>query len=642
MTGSIAACLGGHARFASTLATALAGTLLLGAAGCADNYSTPAGSAKDASVGAGTADMHVAPPVADAGDGWTGESALVLRIDDEPPPPLPLDMSRAEVGELLGAVADDVVLLELDSGPLLRNTLDQVKAACGDGWRLDDPDPHADCDLTPLGRSFVGRGGAGDWRSSPEYALVRLLTMTPSNARVEGTSIEFLQAVSDLAGIGGGFAQILSDTLEIGRTEEFLTTEAVVASMQENVLATHPALGGRDFIPVTLRDALTDMRTLGERLGPRDGHPGVVARGFQTIGPVFGPDFRMQVIADSNIRVLEGIDLSATPAAGGTGGKDYVSVIADVTGPSFDDPLEFDFSDPARFSVSGLVDNPTIDLRFTIPETDRFIDACTNDHGVGNCELNGPGTPEGGQSVWLLQPWNLEYIIAWAGLAKYGELVSEHCYVSCHIAEVAIGQNGTPPGWAHFGVALDLGPKDQYVWELINEVAQVGLHDSDFADFEEGQADVEFTVTHIEVGITGAEAAEAVRPWLGRQGSVIADFLLGDFRVDNGDVDFYWRRDAEGTPTLYFVGRQDRANGKPYAWQAPGFFADEAFTQRLSTPEGEGDARRERWSPPLGESVVFVKDDRSQVFRLRLTLGNPAVPDLDVRVSTRLAGQVDP
>ncbi|MCA9558308.1 MAG: hypothetical protein KC583_07045 [Myxococcales bacterium] len=560
------------------------------------------------------------------GDVWQAEATYTLRIDDDTPPPLTLDMDRAEVEMLLGAVADQIVLLELDSRPLLTNTLNAVKAACGDGWRADAQDPGADCGLTALGRRFVG--ARGDWSSSPEYAMVRLLTMTPANARVAGTSIEFLALVSDAFDIGGGFAQILSDTLEIDRTEEFLTTDVVVASLQENLLATHPVMAGNDFIPITLRDALTDMRTLGEKLGPKDGHPGVLSLGFETVGPVFGPDFRMQVVADSNLRVLDGVDLSV--------GKEFVSTIVDTTGPTFGEPLEFDFSDPSRFTVSGLVDNPTVDLRFAIFEHDRFVDACTSDGDTGgNCVFNRPGTPEGGDSVWLLRPWTLEYVVAWAGLAKYGNLESQHCYVSCNIAEVAIGQNGDPPGWAHFGVPLDLGPKDQYVWELINEVAQVGLHDSDFADFGEGEADVQFTVEDVDTGITGAEAAEAVRPWLQRQDDVLADFLLGDFRANNGDVDFYWARDEEGKPTLWFVGREDRANGKPYAWQTPGFFADEALSEKLSTPVGEGTGLRERWRPPLGESVVYVEDDQQVVYRLTLTYEDPLNPDLIVRAARR-------
>jgi hypothetical protein len=58
---------------------------------------------------------------------------------------------------------------------------------------------------------------------------------------VRGTSIEFLQGVSDFLGIGGGFAQMLADNLEIGRTEEFLDTHVVVAwPLRQHYLGSHP------------------------------------------------------------------------------------------------------------------------------------------------------------------------------------------------------------------------------------------------------------------------------------------------------------------------------------------------------------------------------------------------------------------
>ena len=103
-----------------------------------------------------------------------GEREYTLGVDPDPPPPVVLDMNRDEVRELLGSVADEILLLELDSYPFLVNALEQVKGACGDAWRDDDRDPHLDCSLTELGRSFA-RDGRG-WEQSPEYALVRLLT----------------------------------------------------------------------------------------------------------------------------------------------------------------------------------------------------------------------------------------------------------------------------------------------------------------------------------------------------------------------------------------------------------------------------------------------------------------------------------
>ncbi len=595
--------------FALLLACGESGTVAGGGPG--GDASPPAGDAgvRDASV---------------AGDAWTfgEEHSYQLTIDDEAPPPLMLSLDRGEVEELLGPVADELVLLELDPVPFLTNALNATKSACGETWQEDDPDPRHDCGLTALGGTFEGPDGT--WRTSAEYSLVRLLTMTPANAAVEGTSIEFLQLVADQFDIGGGFAQILSDTLEIDRTEEFLTTDVVVASLKENLLETHPNIGIGGRIEVTLRDALDDMAPLAERLGRVGDHPGILDPQAGTYGEVLGPDFRMRATTDSNIRVLEGLDLSGDT-------KEYLSTLVDVTGPTFDDPIEFDFLDPDRFALEGLSARATIDLRFFIRENIGFANACTGEP----CKANRPESPVGVNTAWYLAPWELEYVIAWAGLGKYGDLRSYHCYPPCAASEVAIGQDGDPAGWAHFGVPLELGPKDQYVWELINEVAQTGLHKTPYSIFEEGDANVAFDLKDIDVGLTAEDAAERVRPFMQRQAHRVAEFLLGDFRANNGRVDLYYRRGQDFTPALFYLAPEDLQDGVEYVWTRPGFYADPALSEKVSATELEGfaDTAHEKWVPPLGESVVYVSDDTGDVFRLRVVGPAPADPLIDVHVA---------
>ena len=143
----------------------------------------------------------------------SGEIEYTLRLDDTLPPPLDMALDKAEVRELLGSVADDILLVEIDSGPMLFSALDAVKTACGTDWQRDASDPRHDCSQTALGQTFTGPDGT--WKSSAEYAMVRILTMTPANSVVSGTSIEGLQDTADFLEIGGGFAQILSDSLEI-------------------------------------------------------------------------------------------------------------------------------------------------------------------------------------------------------------------------------------------------------------------------------------------------------------------------------------------------------------------------------------------------------------------------------------------
>lgn len=555
-----------------------------------------------------------------------GERLYTLSVDPDPPPPVVLDMNRDEVAELLGPVADRILLLELDTYPFLVNALEAVKNACGSSWQLDERDPGLNCDLTELGQSFSRDGR--HWSESPEYALVRLLTMTPANCDVRGTSIEFLQGVSDWLDIGGGFGQMLADNLEIDRTEEFLDTRVVANSLRTNYIGTHPNIGPNGGIPFTLADALSDLSTLATKLGPTPEHPGIMAPGFVPHGEVLSPEFRMKVTADSNVRIYEGLSMSQGPG--------QINVVEDHVGPSFDDPLEFDFERPDRFEILHLHDAPTVDLRIAIYENDAFVPACA---GPQECQGNFPGMPVGEDSVWKHPPWQLEPIVGLAGVDKYRDLVHMTEYLG-GLATVEIGQNGTPPGWIHFGVPFDLGPKDQFAWELILEVAEMGMHGNGHDTFAEGEADVAFTLYEIPVGITGEECARAVRPYLQEQRAQIADFILGDFRKRNDAVDFYLVRLDNGQLALSFVSPDDLEPGTPYIWRNPGFYLSPGLelSQKASLLEmaGSQDKLHEKLLVTPGEQVVYVGNQKGEIHRLRIT-PDPLDP-MSVRIATKLVG----
>jgi hypothetical protein len=568
----------------------------------------------------------------DAGDfEWGPEIEYELRIDDSAPPPLELNMDRMEVSDLFGTVASEILLLEIDSTAMLTNTLDAIKSACGTDWQNDVQDPSFDCSTTALGQTFVGPDLT--WQTSAEFSMIRILTMTPANSKVNGTSIEGLQELADLLNIGGGFSQILADSLGLPRTEEFLPTAAVVSALQTNLLETHPEIGAGARISMTLEDALADLGTLSTRLGPVGIHPGVLDSTYTPYGEVLGPNFAMEVIADSNLRVLDGADLSF--------GKEFISVISDVTGPTFDDEAEFDFNDPAKFTVSGLNPNPTVDLRFSLNEHPGFVDSCVAD---SNCVNNLPGSPWGAGSVWAVNPWTMEQTVALAGLEVYGNRVHQQCYPASWLctAEVRIGQSPFPPGWSEFSTLLNLGspPGNQYTWELLMEVAQVQLHDSGFQVFPEGSANPKFTVEDIPVGITGAEAADAVRPYLQDQASAIADYLLGDFKKNNGDVDFYYRRASDGVPYLFFIHPDDLEAADPYGWAKPGFFSNAYLEEssRISALDvpGVADSTHHKFSPPSGVSTIFVEDDLGDVYRVTMTVPEGDPDEITVAISKRL------
>lgn len=544
------------------------------------------------------------------------ETELTLRLTDDAPPDLVLQMGREEVAELFGDVAKDIELLELDSTPLLTNTLDAIKFACGDDWQLNQEDPNHDCSLTPLGQTF----GNGNWQTSAEFSMVRILTMTPANSVVDGTSLDGVAGVSDFFGLfTGGFSGMMAESLEIAENDEFLDTQSVVASLKQNLISTHPEVSEDGKITITLADALADMATLNDRLGPVGEHPGVLVPDFPTHGEVFGPDFQMNVVAESNLKVLDGVDLS--------GGKDFISVIVDVSGPSFTDEAEFDFNDPQKFSLTGLTPNPTLDLRFAIYEHSTFVPACTEAVSPA-CINNKPGLPIGNNLVWTLDPWDLEYIVAYAGTLKYATLASVVTKLFVDLVEV--GQNGNPPGWAEFNVPLGFffnEPPAQFVWEMINEVAQYDLHHLENMTFPEGTANVEFTLFDIPVGITGEEAATAVRPFLQAQASDIAGYLLGNYKENSGPVDFYYRRADDGVPYLFWVTPEDLLDGLPYGWDKPGFYADPGLSEKLSSADvGVGDSSHEKLRVESGETVVYAQDDEGDTYRIRVVApdGDPA------------------
>jgi hypothetical protein len=538
------------------------------------------------------------------------EESLELRLAEDAPPPLVLEMDRAEVTELFGASASEVLLLELDSTVLLTETLENVKYACGDAWESDDPDPNHDCSLTALGQTFAGPDGT--WQTSAEYALVRILTMTPANTVVTGTSSESLQELSDALDIGGGYGQILAEALGIPRTQSIVSTDGLVKTFRENFVSSHPNVGAGGKLAITLEDALTDMASMTDRYGPMDGHPGVVDPSFVVHGEVLGPDFQMRAVAESNLRVVDGID--------GDQGKGFMSVVADLQGPTYGDELEFDFADPERFALTGLVDSPTVDLRFRTSEVDYFVQSCLGDPP---CQSNAPETPVDAASVWSVSKWMLEYNITAGAKNDYQDRIFYGSY-AVGTAKVLIGQDGNPPGWIEYDIPFGIGspPEPQYIWETILEVAQVALHNTPFSVIPEGEGNVAFTLFDVPCGLSGPDAAEAVRPYLQDQAAKLSDFILGDYKKNNDNLDVYYQRGEDGEPYLFFVTESDLRDGEPYTYAHPGFYRTSAIESgdkvSRAVVVGLSDTTHEKLAIPEGETVVYYEDDGGELYRLRI------------------------
>jgi hypothetical protein len=549
---------------------------------------------------------------------WGAEQRIPLFIREVPDTTVRLELDHEGTNEVIPEnVQRNLDLLEVDPEALILSSLDQIKNACGTDWQLASEDPNHDCDLTSLGQTFEGSNGS--WETSAEYSLVRLLTMTSANVVVDGTSIEGLKELAGaLSILGLDFREILADTLGVASTDEIVGTDAVAEALQTNLLASHPNTGPNGELPITLYDAMNDLAPLATTLGPAGGHPGIIDPSSPPNGVVLGGDFLMTIVAESNLRWLDGIDLD--------GGKDYLAVVVDTVGPSYDDVLEFDFEDPARFEIDGIVDAPTVDLRIQVEETASFISACTTgEQTTANCQGNLPTTPFGSSYVWSRPAWELEHIIARAAFNQYelrDDIRNSYLVGACI---VRVGDEDEPAGWTRFYTTFGLGnpPEDQYLWELISEVGQVALHRLPAGTLAEGAANVAFTLEDVDVGITAEEIREAVRPTLQDQASMLSDMLLGDYAANNGPVDFYYRRGADDVPTLFFVAPTDPRPTPGYSYENPGFFSDATLTTKVSTTHlpGSGDTDHEKVRLSTGETVLYAEDEAGSIYRLRFVVG---------------------
>lgn len=552
---------------------------------------------------------------------YSAEVRLPLRLHDvAASTPLDFALNRQGIDEVFTEeIQRDIRVLELDTTALITDAVNQIKTSCGTRWRENNPNPRHDCSATNYGRD---RTPPIPWQETPEYSMVRLLTMTPANVVVAGTSLENLQGLADLLGIGGGFRTILAETLGIPPTTEIVPTPSVVRALQEYWMGTHPEVLPGAKLPISLFDAMRELAPLAERFGAKGAHPGVLDPAFPPRSALLTPQFEMRLVASSNLRWLDGVDVTA---ADGSAQKEYLALVFDNTGPSFDDVLEFDFTDPARFDVRGLAEQPRVDLRMLLRENGAFQRTCTAANTT--CRNNLPSSPAPGY-VWSIPRWEIEATVAGAAYFQYQNrrnFSQTYSLLGIPAATVTMGANGNPAGWTTFETLINLGspPPPQYIWENISEVAQVALHNYGDTVLPEGRVNVAFTLRDVNVGLSAAAIRDAMRPRLQEQRQKLSERLLGDYRKNNGAVDFYYRRGADGAPYLFFVAPSDPLPTLEYNYTKPGFFSDEALSDKVSTIEAgtSGDDAHEKLALRAGETVVYVSDAAGQVARLRLVVG---------------------
>ncbi len=666
-------------RLAAPLLALMAGACLQApATGDSDSDSDTQGSSGD---GPGT----TAPTTGDdTGTPALDEGRYFLRIDDEPVPPVRLEMDRAKVLEVFGVEATkNIKLLDVETTELLGHVLDQIQNACGDWWDgatwvpdASDKDKDGDklelvvkAPLLPncskgneLGKSF-----GPNWKTTPEFAMVRLLTMTPGTVDVDGTS---LQTTKEYLAVNPKvpftLEGLLADSLGITISTGFIPLPQLTLALQQTLIASHPnstrSQGDPDVgdpagkLPVTLYDALMDMQPLADKFsqhgqpGDPDYHPGILLpddESFTTRSDALTPAFQMKAIADSNLRLVEGIDVSR-----GAGSMFISSAAA---------PLAFDFLDPEKVQLLGIADAPTVDMRMSIRELDGVVPSC---EASEQCKSNYPESPVDDKYVWSSPLWSLERIVGVAGYATYGQRAYEECLINglpppkCD-AGVWIGPNKIPSkppsgsdgpaGWTQFKVLDYSVPGAQFLWELFLGIAQVAVHDPAGDDdinqpqlnkgnnIAEGAATPTYALKGVPIGITAEEMIAQIRPNLQDQAGYIANVILGKYWKHNARLDFFYHRAAPGAPpVLFFIGPDDPRpddSGEAllsYDYDADkiGFFADPALTDKRSSTaiDGVTETAHEKLRLAEGETVLYMQDDEKKVYRLRFFVPTGADP----------------
>ncbi len=684
---------------AAPLLALLCGACLNAPAGDGDSTGTDGSSGDVSSTQAPTTGDDTGAPA-------LNEGRYFLRIDDEPVPPVRLEMDRDKTLEVFGEEATkQIKLLDVDSTPLLAEVLSRLLGACGDDWQAYQPlpnnklpaDPKHDCSKTELGLSF-----GADWKNSPQFQMVRLLTMTPRNARVGGTVLNDMEKLfrnnennfgefsfQDVLAASmfcpfkdGESAAVCTNKLKSSAPEEeaqekalhvrpFLGTDVLASTLKATLMASHPNIANdQGLLPVTLYDALMDMQPLSEKFGPVGDHPGLLMHDdadgdgvdeFKTRSDALTDQFKMTAVANSNLRLVEGVDASVGA------GSMFISTAAA--------PLAFDFLDEDKVQLLGIAPNPTVDMRMRMMELDGGampgtlapVPSCDGSHGDSNeaCKANLPDSPLGEQYAWSQPLWSLEYIIAHAAYSAFATRQYQHCFIpfdaqTC-LTDAKIGlPKPTPDGWTVFTSELVTPkfPAQQYFWEMLLNVAQQSLHDYLGPDIEdvdgdgnklelisraggapeiaEGKLNPIFALKKLSIGLTAEQMIAQIRPNLQAQAEFIAKTILGKFWKHNDHLDFYYRRGSDGgAPILFFVAetdlRPDPSDPEQlaaYSYAKPGFFADAALTTKLSstTLAGVPEADHEKLALSPGESTVYMQDDAGDTYALRFYVPPGADP----------------
>jgi hypothetical protein len=460
---------------------------------------------------------------------------------------------------------------------------------------------------------------------APSQNLQRLLNMTADTADLRGTKLEAMLNLAPLVGVAPGaeLARMLGkhvdDTLVAPSVLAQTLLELVIDSHPNArtrlgpITATHPdgvyavAPGA---LPVTLEDMLTDGATLAQRFGPvwQDGvyHPGFIGGStkLKALKTCANPDdpndpncFRITVRVNGNALPYKGIDLTNASIASVNSIPSQVKNL-------------FDFADPNWLTMQGIEDAPSVEtLTFTAREADGFIPGGTLPvpAGIGNS----PG--------WELPPWTLERVLLAAAARSFADANYDKSYYSASDPNTPLLTARVTNGWQEITTKAGLGtpPAPSYLWDVLLEAGQVRLHDG----VPEGQANVAFALHNIPLGVDRATIESTVRANLEATPESFLDVAKQVIDTSSGAADFYYLL-ADAGDELVFIAASDirtTASGapeRPYAYAHPGFYADQALSRKLSSPDPPaGDGEHETVAIKAGDTL-YAEDDQGLVYRV--------------------------
>jgi hypothetical protein len=492
-----------------------------------------------------------------------------------------IELDRLDLGELL--TEDDqkaLAMAEIPLGPAVNEALKRIR----------EPERY--------GVDTSGWGAA-------ERNMQRILTMTPDTADLSGTSMEELLVISDAIGLPA--PRVLADILDIDVIDPFIDPDVAAEVIMDLLVGVHPNVvtdtEGEYVIDVSMYDVFQDMRTIAPRFYESGSHPGFLEG--ESYSAVMEPGFMLTMPVKSNLVQYDAIDLSRRA-------KDFMFLLEGER------VLDFDV-ETSDFAVVGLADEPTVDLRFKLLEHPAFRVA-----GAGRevaPDADDPGFYRGNGQGFSADSWLFEHIAVESGYRSYHRAFEsagfqrELRYDASSIDDAAVVNWNR--GWVSIETAGGIGdpPPPLYAWDLLMEVAQVRLHDSGLS---EGEANMAFSLENLSIGLTAQELIDKLRPKLAEQETELSELFVGDLGLAASGADLFYVPASGKEGALLFRAPGD--SEAEYTYAKPGFFRDQALTQKVSSTSAAGgvsETEHEKVVAKVGASY-FAADELGNVYRIEL------------------------